>query len=218
MDSTFQHIVTILPGFSLACLALAVAPGPGTALLLQRTVRDGRGAGLASVAGTEIGLFGWALASGAGLTALLRANRMLFDGMRVVGAIALVVLGVSAWRASMRRDGEQGDALPAAAPRHRSNWSAFRASLLTIAANPKAAVFAFSFFPQFLPAEGPIFVTTVWLAVIQVIVDTAWCVGVVTIADRAREWFLSSTIRRRMDRVLGTVLIALGIDLAVESR
>jgi threonine/homoserine/homoserine lactone efflux protein len=62
------QIVAVLPAFLLACVAVAALPGPSTALFLHRTVRDGRKAGLAAVAGNEIGVFCWALAAGAGLT------------------------------------------------------------------------------------------------------------------------------------------------------
>jgi len=86
---------------------------------------DGRSAALAAVAGNQIGVFAWALAAGAGLTALLQANRLLFD------APALTVgcrRAAPHWRRSARP------------------WCRF-------AANPKAAVFAFSFFPQFCPGR-----------------------------------------------------------------
>lgn len=71
------HWIHVLPQFSLACLVLAVIPGPATALFLQRAIRDGRTAGLAAVAGNEIGVFGWTIAGGAGLSILLTANRFL---------------------------------------------------------------------------------------------------------------------------------------------
>jgi threonine/homoserine/homoserine lactone efflux protein len=92
------YILSVLPAFLLACVAVAALPGPSTALFLHRTVRDGRKAGLAAVAGNEIGVFCWALAAGAGLTALLRANAVLFAGMHIAGAAVLVYLGVSARR------------------------------------------------------------------------------------------------------------------------
>jgi threonine/homoserine/homoserine lactone efflux protein len=203
----------------LACVVLAALPGPATALFLHRTVRDGRAAGLAAVAGNEIGVFGWALAAGAGLTALLRANEVLFIGMHVVGAGVLVYFGVSAWRNARREDGEFGEALKLKLPAGHTPFAAFRASLVTIAANPKAAVFAFSFFPQFLPRHGPVFGTAVVLAAIQVIViDGPYCVMIVLLASRARNWLSRSKIRRRLERVLGATLIGLGIDLAAAAR
>jgi threonine/homoserine/homoserine lactone efflux protein len=105
------HIITVLPAFLLACVAVAALPGPSTALFLHRTVRDDRKAGLAAVAGNEIGVFSWALAAGAGLTALLRANAVLFVGMHVVGAAVLIYLGVTAWLSARREEGEFGEAL-----------------------------------------------------------------------------------------------------------
>jgi threonine/homoserine/homoserine lactone efflux protein len=103
-------------------------------------------------------------------------------------------------------------------PSGRTPAAAFRASLVTIAANPKAAVFAFSFFPQFLPRHGPVFGTTLALASIQLVLDTTYCVGIVLLASRARRWLSRAAIRRRLERVLGATLVALGIDLAAASR
>jgi threonine/homoserine/homoserine lactone efflux protein len=211
-----HHVLAVLPQFALACLVLAVLPGPATALFVHRTVRDGRTAGLAAVAGSEIGVLGWALAAGAGLTALLQANRVLFEALHVVGGLVLIYLGVAAWRAAHRHE-------PALAPpgwlsSGRSPMAAFRASLVSIAANPKAAVFAFSFFPQFLPRHGAVFATSVVLAVIQVVIDGAYCVGLVLLAMRVRPWLSRITVRRYMERALGAILVGLGVQLAAESR
>jgi threonine/homoserine/homoserine lactone efflux protein len=212
-------VVAVLPAFLLACVAVAALPGPSTALFLHRTVRDGRKAGLAAVAGNEIGVFCWALAAGAGLTALLRANAALFAGMHVVGAAVLVYLGVTAWRSARREEGEFGEALKLRLPAGRTPAASFRASLVTIAANPKAAVFAFSFFPQFLPRHGPVFGTAVMLAAIQVVViDGPYCASIVLLASRARNWLSRAAIRRRLERALGATLICLGLDLAAAAR
>jgi threonine/homoserine/homoserine lactone efflux protein len=221
MSEIARHVLSVLPEFVLACLAVAALPGPSTALFLHRTVRDGRPAGLAAVAGNEIGVFTWALAAGAGLTALLRATWWLYLALHIVGGVVLVYLGVTAWRSARRPgDDEQfGAALSVMRlPAGRTPAAAFRASLVTIAANPKAAVFAFSFFPQFLPRHGSVFGTTLALASVQLVIDTAYCVGIVLLAARARRWLSRAAIRRRLERALGVTLIALGIDLAATAR
>ena len=218
------HVLAVLSAFALACLVLAAIPGPATALFLHRAIRDGRPAGLAAVAGNEIGVFGWALAAGAGLTALLQANRMLYDAMHLIGGGVLVVLGITAWRSARRTaDGDQpGDAFGASMtgllPAGPTPLAAFRASLMSIAANPKAAVFAFSFLPQFLPRHGPVFATAAVLAAIQVVIDGSYCAGIVYLAGRIKPWLARGVVRRRMEQVLGTVLIGLGIELAAETR
>jgi threonine/homoserine/homoserine lactone efflux protein len=196
-------------------MALAVLPGPATALFLHRTLRDGRRAGLAAVTGNEIGLFCWVIAGGAGLSVLLEANRLLFDSLHVAGAAVLVYLGLQAWRASPAA----GSDPPAPEMRvGRGPGAAFRASLVSIAANPKAAVFAVSFFPQFLPRTGPALPVILALATIQVLIDTLWCVGIVLLADRARAWLGRGRIRQRIERILGAVLVGLGFELGVQAR
>ena len=67
--------------------------------------------------------------------------------------------------------------------------------LVTVAANPKAAVFAFSFFPQFLPRHGPVFGTTVALGLVQIAIDTTYCTVVVLLAARARRWLSRAAVR-----------------------
>jgi threonine/homoserine/homoserine lactone efflux protein len=214
MSEVVAHIVNVLPQFAAACLVVAVLPGPATVLFVHRSVRDGRAAGLAAVAGTQIGVFMWALAAGAGLTTLLTANRILFEGLRLAGAVLLVYLGVSAWRNARRPAISPADDIGRRGP--GSAWAAFRASLTSIAANPKAAVFAFTFFPQFLPANGSLFDATILLALIQVLIDGAYCVLLVVLAVRVRSWLTRPAVQRRLERVLGTVLIALGVQLAAQ--
>lgn len=215
------HWVEVLPAFMLACLILAALPGPATALFLQRSVRDGRAAGLAAVVGNEIGVFGWTLAGGAGLSALLVANRVLNQAVHVLGAVVLIWFGVQAWRGARGKGDREdafGAALTSALPKGRTPGAAFRASLVSIAANPKAAVFGLTILPQFLPAEGPVLPTVAILAAIQLVIDTAWCVGVVLAADRAGDWLRRTGIRQRVERALAAVLVGLGIGLAAEAR
>jgi len=209
-----QHLIDVMPAFLVACVILAALPGPATALFLHRSVRDGRAAGLAAVVGNEIGIFGWTIAGGAGLSVLLTANRALSTALHVIGAVILIWLGISAWRQA--KIGAEIE-VPAP-PRGRTPASAFRASLISIAANPKAAAFGIAVVPQFLPSSGPVLPTLLVLAVIQLVLDTTWCAGVVLAADRARNILGRAHIRRRIERVMGAALIGLGVGLAADAR
>lgn len=209
-----QHLIDVMPAFLIACVILAALPGPATALFLHRSIRDGRAAGLAAVAGNEIGILAWTLAGGAGLSVLLMANRALALVLHVVGAAILIWLGISAWRNAKRPDAIEVP-LP---PRGGTPAAAFRAALLSIAANPKAAAFGIVVLPQFLPSSGTVLPTLFVLAAIQLVIDTAWCAGVVLAASRAREVLSRTHIRRRIERVFGAALIALGVGLAADAR
>lgn len=213
-----NHLVQVLPQFLLACLVLTVIPGPAIALCLHRTLRDGRAAGLAAAGGNVIGIFGWALAGGAGISVLLAANRALSDALHVVTGLVLVALGVQAWRGGGRpgTDGLSRAQLRGGLPRGDTPSAAFRASLVSIAANPKAAVFAVSFLPQFFPRNGPLLPTLMTLACVQVLIDSVWTGGLVLLADRVRGKWHRATVRMWLERSLGAILVALGLNLAID--
>jgi threonine/homoserine/homoserine lactone efflux protein len=51
-----------------------------------------------------------------------------------------------------------------------------------------------------------------------VVLDSSWCVGLVLAASRARRWLTRVSVRRRIERTLGAVLVALGVELAIDTR
>ena len=85
-------------------------------------------------------------------------------------------------------------------------------------ANPKAAVFMIAFYPQFVPADGPVFATTALLGLLQITIETVLYLGLAAGVARAGTWFRRPHIRRRLDVVSGSVLVSLGLRVAVSSR
>jgi threonine/homoserine/homoserine lactone efflux protein len=85
-------------------------------------------------------------------------------------------------------------------------------------ANPKAAVFMIAFYPQFVPADGPVFTATALLGLLQITVETMLYLALAAGIARAGAWFRRPRIRRRLDAVSGTVLVSLGLRVAVSSR
>ncbi len=209
--------INALPAFLLAVLVIAASPGPAIVLILQRAGAHGFRAAIPTVLGLEVGLFIWALAAGTGMAALVAASETAFLVLRVAGAVFLVYLGVKAIRSGWRLRGRDGvDDLPRVeAPKgHR----AFAEGLIVQLANPKAAVFLFAFYPQFVPADGPVLLTTVTLGAIQVSLETVLYLGLAAIVGSASAWFSRTSVRRRLDYLSGAVLIALGARVALTSR
>ena len=85
-------------------------------------------------------------------------------------------------------------------------------------ANPKAAVFMVAFYPQFVPADRPLFATTALLATLQVALEIVVYLSLAAAAARAGDWFRRPAVRRRLDAVTGTVLVGLGVRVAVDGR
>lgn len=210
-----MNVVEVLPAFLLAVLLISASPGPAMALILRRAALHGTRAAVPTVLGLELGLFLWALAAGAGLAAVVAASQIAYTVLRVVGAAVLLYLGVRAWRAAWT---DRGEAQPPVSGSGRSTRGAFGEGVLVQLANPKAAVFMFAFYPQFVPDEGPVLLWTAALALVQVSVETALYLGLAAAVGRASSWFRRPRIRRRLEAASGTVLVGLGLRVALTSR
>ncbi len=170
-----MDLVASLPAFLLAVLLISASPGPAMALILRRAALRGFRAAVPTVLGLELGLYAWALLAAAGFAALVAASEVAFLVLRVVGAVVLVWLGVHAWRAAWRErraPATAGDPPAVPAADRRRWWGALGEGLVVQLANPKAAVFMIAFYPQFVPADRPLFATTAVLALVQVALET----------------------------------------------
>ena len=212
-------LLHVLPGFLVAVVFIAASPGPAVALVLRRAAFGGARATVPVVLGLEAGLYAWALAAGAGLAAVVAASQTACTVLRVVGAAVLVWLGLRAWRAARATDDVAPDgALPAVRSSRPSLMSGFAEGLLVQLANPKAAVFMFAFYPQFLPHDGPVLAWTAGLGLIQTGIESVLYLLLAAAVGRTAGWFRRPTVRRRLDAASGTVLVGLGVRVALESR
>jgi threonine/homoserine/homoserine lactone efflux protein len=214
-------VVATLPAFLLAVLLISASPGPAMALIFRRAALRGLPGAVPTVLGLELGLYCWALFAGAGFAALVAASEVAYLVLRVVGAAVLLYLGAKAWRAAWRerrRPSSDGSAAGPPAVGRRHWWGAFGEGVVVQLANPKAAVFMIAFYPQFVPADGPVFVTTALLGLLQITVETALYLALAAGVARAGAWFRRPRIRSRLDVVSGTVLVALGLRVAAANR
>jgi threonine/homoserine/homoserine lactone efflux protein len=221
-DATVEDMLSVLLPFLLACTAIAAVPGQSTALIIRQSIRGGKRAGLATVLGNESGVFLWGCAAALGLTALLSASQIAYDAMRVIGGAVLLWFGIQSLRTArrMRKEGsseQEEDLSMEPGDRTRTaSWS-YRAGLLTNLANPKAAVFAMSFLPQFVPAHAPKLPTMVGLAAVWAFYEVGYYGLYVWFVQRMRAFFARRSVRRRMEQVSGVVLIGLAARMALEN-
>ena len=160
------------------------------------------------IGGIEAGIFAWAVFSGLGVAALVAASTLAYTVLRTVGAVVLVLLGVQTlWYTRSRRTEK---------PRPMMRLRGFRGGLLTNLANPKAAVFAFAFYPQFIPHGSNVLLMSVLLGAVHVLVDIVWYSVLASVVGTARDLFAKTAFRRWLERTVGAVLIALGLRLAVD--
>lgn len=189
----------------------AMAPGPDFVIVTRNTMLSGRRAGVSSAAGIGLGVFVWAALSGFGVAGLLAASARAFTIVKLAGAIYLVYLGVRALLAARRGAYETPDA---AGVRPVGARAGFRQGLVSNLLNPKAAVFFLALMPQFLPA-APAVADTLELSTLTAIVTGGWFVVLVMGIATLRHVFTRTRVRRAADLAMGTVLVALGLRIAV---
>ena len=193
---------------------LVVTPGPDMALVARNALVAGRGAVPLTVLGICAGIVVHALAAAVGLSALLQASATAYALVKVAGGAYLVFLGIQAWRASFRGD-EGGDWMLGPARRF-TGAGAFRQAFLTNVLNPKLVVFFISVLPGFTSGEGSFFAQVLVLGLVFEALTLAWLLAYGVAVARAGEFFRGSRVRRFLERVSGTVLVALGLRVAAD--
>jgi threonine/homoserine/homoserine lactone efflux protein len=197
--------------FALATLAMALTPGPNMIYCVSRTLVQGRGAGLISLAGVLLGFLVHLLAAAFGLTAVLMAVPYAFGVIKTLGAAYLLWL---AWQA-VRPGGVtpfQPRALPAHSPR-----VLFQMGFITNVLNPKVAMFGLSFLPQFMdPQRGSVLVQALQLGAVQISASALVNAAMIVTAARAAAFFARSSGWVRAQRyVMGSVLGLLAMRIAL---
>jgi len=204
--------VTQLLALGGVILLAAMSPGPDFVIVTRNAMASGRRAGTACAAGIAVGVFTWAIVTALGIAGLLAASAVAFTVVKLAGAAYLVLLGVRALLAA-RRGGYEA---PAQAPgRAAGGLLAFRQGLVTNLLNPKVAVFFTALLPQFLPTTA----TTadhLLLAGVAASVSLVWFVLLTNVVSALHRFLTAPRVRRAMDTIMGTVLVALGLRIAVQ--
>lgn len=197
------HTLALFAGLA---VVLTLTPGPATALVVRSALRGGRRAAFLTTLGNSVGVLFWGAASAAGIAALVAASQVAFLVLKVAGALVLIVLGVQSWR--------RGEAHEA----RRSTGRAFRDGVVTSLANPKLAVFFVALFPQFLSGDRSTLSTGLAMASLVVGLDLIWFSTLAVIVTRARRRLSRSSWAQRLERLSGSIMVGLGLRLAIESR
>lgn len=153
--------------FFLMVLGIIVLPGMDMAFVLASSLGGGRRAGLLAVAGVIAGGVCHVLASALGIGLLLQLFPALFNALLLAGAVYIAWIGIT-----LLRSASAAGALPqargaAGATGAAGAWATFRQAAFTNLLNPKAYLFMFAVFPQFLrPQQGLVWAQALVLGVI----------------------------------------------------
>lgn len=200
--------------FALLCLGMVLTPGPNMMYLVSRSICQGRRAGLVSLGGVGLGFLVYMLAAAFGITALLFAVPLAYDGLRLAGAAYLLYLAWAALKPGGRSPFQVRD-LPV-----DSNRRLFAMGLVTNLLNPKAAMMYLSLLPQFIdPARGNVLTQSLALGCLQIIISLSLNALIASAAGTIATFLGSRPAWMVVQRyVMGTALAGLGLRMAFESR
>jgi threonine/homoserine/homoserine lactone efflux protein len=201
---------TQLLSFLAAVLVLVVVPGPNTIIILAQSIGRGRAAGLATVAGIEVGTFVHTLAAALGLSALLSASALAYSIVKYAGVAYLIVIGI---RTLLQPPPD----ISAGSIDELTGLVAFRRALLTNVLNPKVALFFLAFLPQFVrPERGNLALQILVLGLLVSAVSIPFGSLLALAATSMTRWLREhASFARWQQRITGGVLIGLGLRLAV---
>jgi threonine/homoserine/homoserine lactone efflux protein len=200
-----------LAAFVAVGAVVIVTPGQDTALTIRNTLLGGRRTGVYTALGVSGGQAVWALATSAGLAAVIAASEPAFVALKLAGAASLVWLGLHSLRAAWR--GAAGSRREATVD-GPSPRTAFRQGATSNLGNPQMAVFFTSLLPQFAGS----FAGLLALGLLFAALTLAWLSAYAVVVARAGDALRRPAVRRLLDAVTGAVLVALGLRLATERR
>jgi threonine efflux protein len=205
--SFLPQLAAIAGVMLLAC----ASPGPDMLAVTSHAFARRR-AGLAAAAGIASSHALWATLAVFGLGLILAQLAWLYEGIRIAGAIYLLYLGAKTLMSLRQTSGTV--AAPAAAKSTGSAHS-YRRGLLVGLTNPKAAAFFGSLFVTLLPAHAPMWVHGATIVTVAS-VSICWFSAMALLFSTPRVQRGYQKLRRPIDAVMGSVLVALGARLALD--
>lgn len=210
-------MLTAVLAFSLAGALLVVLPGPDTLVVIRGMVRGGRRRAVWTALGGLTGLVVWVSITALGLAALLHASHDAYLALKIAGAAYLVWLGVQSFRS---RSTEVPVDAPVPGPggpgRGERRTSGFGAGLATNLLNPKIGVMFVALLPGFVPSGASVATTSLLLGGIYITETAVYVAVLIALSGPVVRWMSEPRIRRRLDRLMGTVFVAFGVQLAVK--
>lgn len=213
MDIYIAQWLTLIAVFSVA----VISPGPDFIMAVRNSIVFSRSVGILTATGFALGVMVHVTYTIFGISAIIAQSILLFNIIKYAGAAYLIYFGIQA----IRSKGMGQKAIDQAtankekdATQAMSDWQAIRSGFLTNVLNPKATLFFLAIFSQIIRPDTPFIWQSVYGLTCAAMVFI-WFSMVVLVLTHGpvRTAFLKAT--KWIDRVCGTLLIALGVKVAL---
>ena len=203
----------VLGTYFLACLVLAIAPGPDNLFVLTQSALQGRKAGLLVVTGLCTGLLFHTTAVALGVAVIFKTSELAFTLLKVAGAVYLLYLAWGAFKSGATTiEGKSNPVL--------NSGQLYRRGIFMNVTNPKVSIFFLAFLPQFAsPARGSLGWQMLELGLVFILSAILVFGAIALAAGSLGEWLnRSSRVQRMINWLAGTIFIGLAVKLLLTER
>ena len=206
----------MLWSFALVVGLLTVTPGLDTALVLRTAAVSGRRRAWGVVSGIQTGTIIWGALAATGVSAILFASQIAYDALRIVGATYLLWIGGKMLYSAIRGTTPSAVASTADARAKDSLAEGWRLGLTTNLLNPKMGAFYVASPATIHTCHGsPRSAWGIALALVHVLLGSIWLSLLLLLARHFRQWFARRSVARTIDAIAGTVIVGLGLRVAL---
>lgn len=194
--------------FLITVLIICITPGIDMMFILNRSISQGRDAGIYSALGVSVGAVVHTVLSGLGLSVILQTSVVLFTIIKIVGAVYLIYLGIQMFISKQ-------SSISIKKTVYQSRRKLFVQGVITNVTNPKVALFFISFIPQFISVDNqycpiPFLILGSIFAVMGAITSFIIAIFSSSLTTKLRDNIVAEKI---INKISGAVLVILGISL-----
>ncbi len=194
--------------FLITVLIICITPGIDMMFILNRSISQGRDAGIYSALGVSVGAVVHTILSGLGLSVILQTSVVLFTIIKVVGAVYLIYLGIQMFISKQ-------SSISIKKTVYQSRRKLFVQGVITNVTNPKVALFFISFIPQFISVDNqygpiPFLILGSIFAVVGAITSFIIAIFSSSLTTKLRDNIVAEKI---INKISGAVFVILGISL-----
>jgi RhtB (resistance to homoserine/threonine) family protein len=195
-------------------LLAVVSPGPDFAMVLRQSLVAGRKAALWTSVGIGAGILVHVVYTLLGIGLIISQSIQLFNLIKLAGAVYLLFIG---WKSLRAQRNSSPELYRQQAQQDYPISQALRIGFLTNALNPKATLFFLSLFSVIIKPDTPQTIQALYGIYMSIATGLWFCgLSLVLTQQRVRSGF--NRFGHWAERLMGAVLIALGVRLALVGR
>ncbi|NDI34923.1 LysE family translocator [Chengkuizengella sediminis] len=194
--------------FLISGILLNLIPGTDTMYIIGRSISQGKKAGIYSVLGIISGSIVHTLLVAFGLSIILTKSLILFNVIKIIGALYLIYLGIRMFSDKTNLEADTS------VKHHLKAGKIYMQGILTSLTNPKVALFFIAFLPQFVDVQSSGPVSFILLGVTFTLTGLLWCLFVVYFSSYSTKKMRGNQkVANILNKITGIVFIGMGLKL-----